>query len=192
MNCKKTREKIWLAESQELDGAASAELEAHLAACAACREDRDQIREILARVDQALPAGEPSAWVMTRIRAAAAARAGTGRWVWRGPAVRVLAAAALLVVAAGVWWMTWSGARAERIRRVGTLLVMVSTEDRTDIAGTAGAGAETELRDVARELLILEGLADENGSDPFSPAWDILSTDPLSRSSVAPDARRCV
>lgn len=96
-----------------LDGALpparAAEVERHLAGCAACRAARDRLAGAVARLAALPPPPEPSPWFLTRLEARLAdepprARgllAALAAWRWRlaVPATAVAAAAAMAVLA---------------------------------------------------------------------------------------------
>lgn len=79
--------------------AASREIEAHLASCAACRARLAELRQALARVDGELAGllqAEPSPALLPRIRAAVEADAPGWRPSWRGSPAWLAVAATLL------------------------------------------------------------------------------------------------
>jgi len=108
----------------ESDAAASARVESHLAACAACRREAALLREsgeLLARLPGATPSAtfearvvaaarnESVSTVATRDEVAASRLGKRGRLVFLRPRVAAAAAAVLVGVAAGVWWLSPRG-----------------------------------------------------------------------------------
>jgi anti-sigma factor RsiW len=78
------------------------EMEAHLAACAACRLRVSEFRAVTGLLDE-LPQIEPSAAFDARVRARVAAEPiKQGWWAWFRPSPRVVFAASLLLFAT-VW-----------------------------------------------------------------------------------------
>jgi len=104
--------------------------------------------------------------------AAAAERAAHGGLhVLRRPALRLLAYAACLAVALGIWFRVPARVPADPVQETRAILASIS-EDVYDSRTNESAEDETdELRALARELLIMEGLAaDDVGS--LDLLWD--------------------
>ena len=91
-----------------LDGKANRterrEVEAHLAACAACRTRAEEIRALWGVMDE-LPLVEPSPAFDARLRTRVAAEPRRSFWAWLAPSPR-LAFAAMLLLIASVWLST--------------------------------------------------------------------------------------
>lgn len=98
-------EKISSALIAYLDGRASAQerttVEAHLKACAACRERADEFRRLW-NVMAEVPAVEPSLGFDARLREKIAAEPQPRLWAWLSPSPR-FAAAMILLVALSIW-----------------------------------------------------------------------------------------
>ncbi|HKW89647.1 MAG TPA: zf-HC2 domain-containing protein [Candidatus Acidoferrales bacterium] len=101
MNC----EKISGALIAYLDGHASAaerrDVEAHLKACAACRERAEEFRRLWQAMDEA-PAIEPSLGFDARLRQRLAAEPQRKAWGWLLPSPRLSLAVAMLAILS-VW-----------------------------------------------------------------------------------------
>ena len=176
MNCQDTERAILLAETGELSDRKQRTLDDHLSTCPACASYRQNARRLMDSAKESLPAGEPSPVVMARIRAAAAARPAAGFSLFRQPALRALAYAAALAVLAG-GWLLWSSAPQKTEAPVasgsrGALpglrdLVALALETTPPSAAEAAekSPGEHELRALAKELLILEGLAEDEGAE---------------------------
>lgn len=159
-------DKILLAQSEELLAGEQAELEEHLAGCEDCRRFRRDLETISAQAAQALPAGEPSPFVLPAIRSEAERRlraAPTLRFVL--PALRVLACAAALLLLLAGWQTVTAGRHTQRIHDVDAILTVASLTEaaphpEADIE--AATGREEKLRVLARQLLQMEGLGNGN------------------------------
>jgi anti-sigma factor RsiW len=142
MNCEKIESK-WIAY---LDGKASAavrrEVEAHLAACAACTERAGEYRALFGVLDempQIAPSDSFDAAVRARVAAAVPAR---GAWRWIVPSPRLAFAASCLLVLS-----IWSASRPTEIEP----LTVASTAS-TPVTQTA---SEAEFR-MINDLPVLE------------------------------------
>ena len=192
MNCNDTEKQLLLAASGELAAGKQEALTRHLEDCEACRAVRDQLQALTARLETALKTGEPGAFVMTRIRAAAERRVHRPL-IFRSPSLQVLAYAAALAVVVGGWFMVSGNGRLDRIDQVNTLLVMASDEG-TEVVGAEGVGEDAELRALARQLLEMEGLAaDEYDEEAwFTPDEALPPTAFRGRSTPASPQKKCV
>jgi len=172
MACEKIQQQILLRESWELSAVDRSELDDHLARCPGCRSYEQESRELMRLADTALPRGEPNAWVMTRIRAAAEERCVAGRHLLYWPAARILAAAALLaILVGGGLWMIPGDNQKSRVMEMSALMAVVASEetlqvspldaDETKALSTGGVedGRRASLRALAQQLLIMEGMA---------------------------------
>jgi anti-sigma factor RsiW len=119
MSCPGREEKIAALVDGELDGAARAEMEAHLAGCAACSARLAELRELSKTVREGASRPEPDADQVRRL----------GRAIRRGPGGRLaraatfakyalVAAAAVLAWSAATWW-----AKPSEERRMGEEIV---------------------------------------------------------------------
>jgi anti-sigma factor RsiW len=104
MSCKRMEDRILSYVDGRVKESERREMEAHLAACAACRLRVNEFRAVTGLLDE-LPQIEPSAAFDTRVHARVAAEpVWQGWWAWFTPAPRVAFAASLLVLA-----MVWIG-----------------------------------------------------------------------------------
>lgn len=183
MNCKEAQNSILLAGSNELPANRVQELEGHLAGCAACSAFSDSVRGVLLAVHKSLPGGEPSVKAMAAIRAEAAARTPERSGLIKLPrrAVEWLAyAAGILLIVGG--WMVLKPAmmdRAGRILEVSALASLVTGE--LSAVGVHPPALETkkpddhELKILARELLLMEGLAADEVVELEGPDFEFIS-----------------
>ena len=172
MTCERWRSMALLADSGELTPRRRELLESHLQSCEACRQFRDGIAPATRRFRAALPAGEPRPATVKVIAAAAEARQqpSTVMLTFRRPAVQMLACAAALLVVAGGAWMLSHGRQAGRIDDLQTIVAMLHEEtapaEATDGAEqTDTANSDDELRQLAHELLVLQGLEPDDFGD---------------------------
>jgi len=92
------------------------EVEAHLAACAACRARVNEFRAVSGLLDE-LPQIEPSGAFDARVRARVAAEpARRNWWAWFAPSPRVVFAASMLLLAT-----IWIGSRPAVVTTPGTI-----------------------------------------------------------------------
>jgi len=120
MSCPGREEKIAALLDGELDPAARAEMEAHLAGCAACSARAQELRELSKNVREGASRPEPDADQVRRL--GRAIRRGPGGKLARAAAVAkyalVAAAAAVLAWSAATWW-----ARPAEEKRIGEEVV---------------------------------------------------------------------
>jgi anti-sigma factor RsiW len=203
MKCEEAQLKILLADSGELPPLEAAELEPHLSSCADCRQYRANAIGIISCARNNLVADGPSRAALARIRVAAGEHA-PGRIVeFRFTAMRILAYAAALAVMLGSWFMVsktespasrashsvmTANAHSEQIGHINTIVAALSKEGyHQDVEEQQGESAKKpDIRELARQLLIMEGLAAEEASDTevVTPDAELLPTDlPESNSS---------
>lgn len=116
MSCERYRDWMMDAAADELPENRAAELQAHVRECAACRQELQRVRTLLAAIDlgvTAQTAAEPSPRLMEQLRQRIRDEAFVTPWRnarW----VPVVACATVLIVAASVWTL-WprTGARHE-------------------------------------------------------------------------------
>ena len=198
MTCTEFRNDILLEHAGELPAGRKERLAEHVAGCAECRAWRDGLPGMLANASESLRRGEPDAWVMARIRAAAEERAARHPSVFRRPAGRVLAAAALLLIAVGVYVLRPRAPSHSRVDEVHAMLAVVAGNEALQVEPLAAEDAEAlsvggmeretgqaALRSLARQLLIMEGLAIEEGDILASPVEEPETTDLRWRRSPA-------
>jgi anti-sigma factor RsiW len=189
MNCEDYRNDLLLVAAGELPPDRRADLDRHVANCADCRAFGDGAA-ILQRVAvRLLPADGPSPAALRRIREAAAAEvtaAGRPRlWVFRRPVVRVLACAAGLSLLAGSWACWQNAVRSNRLAHASAALAFVTdtalASPDTDASGDSRT-REHALRELARGILRMQGLADDSAADyGFRESGEPDSTAPQSR-----------
>jgi anti-sigma factor RsiW len=106
MSCKRMESKMLGYVDGRLKARESREVEAHLAACAACRLRVNEFRAVSGLLDE-LPQIEPSGAFDARVRARVAAEpARQSWWAWFAPSPRVAFAASMLLLA-----IVWLGSR---------------------------------------------------------------------------------
>lgn len=188
--CEAVRRDMLLARSGELDANGQARLRAHLAACAACRQYGGDVERILELSAAAVPSG-PSEQVLRTLRAAARQEAAARTPIpFRKPVYRLAALAALWAIVIGSILIFFDrNAETDRIRNLSAMAGLLATEE---IAADAQPVGE-DLRALAKQLLALEGLDDE---DVFTDAEALFEAHPpttsQSHSSRASRAERCV
>jgi hypothetical protein len=98
MNCLRLDERLIPYLDGKLAGSDEREVEAHLAACTACRRRADEFRAVTGLLDE-LPVIEPSPAFDVRVRARVAAAPSRQGWLaWLTPSPRVALSATLLLM----------------------------------------------------------------------------------------------
>ncbi|MFC1452823.1 hypothetical protein ACFLSJ_05700 [Verrucomicrobiota bacterium] len=193
MKCETAERDILLAGTGELRGSGRDELESHLESCPRCRQYRQGVFHLGTAAREHLRAEGPDRSVLAAIRAAAEERH-TGRVFFPGwPVARTLAYAAALALLVGVGVSLLPEPRTDRIGAIHDIMVMVSEEE--DSGAEREAPDEPTLRALADQLLIMEGLAEDDLFEESAiPALreELPSTGLRSRSSSAPGRRRYV
>jgi anti-sigma factor RsiW len=192
-NCEACRSDLLLAADGDLPPARRAELDRHLAECAACRAFGEGAVALQNAAARALPADGPSPVVLRRIRAAAADAVGgaprSRLWVFRSPAARVLAYAAGLTLLAGSWGYWQHAVRANRLAHLSAALAFVTDTTPASLetdAAEPSRSREEILRELARGILRMQGLADDSAVDSGLTGFEAPdSTGPQSRSNPA-------
>jgi anti-sigma-K factor RskA len=165
-----------------LDAREAADVERHLAECAACREDLDDLRETLALMAEAV-GEEPPPRLRAAVLAGAsdtpqertASTAARDRRSRRGPAVTLLAlAASVAVVAAGVAGVgAVDRARQAESTEQAIAAVLAATDSRLVRAPTEDGSGEVVVAvsdESGQAVLVTEGLAPAP-SDRDWQAW---------------------
>lgn len=187
MNCEEMQRKILLEESGELSLRERIAVAGHEAACEPCRAYRATIRTVHSLMKRAGIERMPDPQDVAR-RVYAVERPGSPRLIALRPwMVKTLTCAAALLVAAGVWLALPSRGRSERITELHALLTTMAdgTGERTELHREGNA--DQELLRLARQLLLIEGLGDEE-----LIVEEPSATDPLSHSTDALPAETCV
>jgi hypothetical protein len=115
MNCERYRDWMTDAAADELPETRAAELQVHVRECAACRQELQRVRTLLAAIDLGITAQsavEPSPRLMEQVRQRIRDEAPVAPW-WNARWVPAVACAAVLIVAASVWilWPRTGGQR---------------------------------------------------------------------------------
>jgi hypothetical protein len=155
---------ILLAESGELSLVAEKKLNRHLKHCSRCSEFSGVANGIISDARRELPDGAPRPAVISRIMAAAGKGNVLSVLVFRRPAFRALAAAAVLLVMVGVWTMLLeSKVDVGRVRDMNTILDIASIGDIAIDSDYSGDDVSSEkLHLLAERLLIMEGFTSED------------------------------
>jgi anti-sigma factor RsiW len=164
MNCNRWQRQILLAQSGELADGDRQPLDAHLDACPECRAFRDASVEAISLARPALRVDVERDVNLAPIREEAARVASSGVLIRlvRPVYAQVMACAAALLLAAGVWFMMpgrVASNAADPIHNVGTLLSMVSDAHGGVVAVPTQGSEDARLRALAQELLRMEGLS---------------------------------
>lgn len=184
MNCQNAEQAILLAETGELSDRRMRELDAHLASCAACAHYRQSARRLVASARESRPAGEPSAIMMARIRAAAVQRPVPRFLLFPRPVVQVLAYAAAFAVLAGGWFAFSPGPASPKGTSMNDFSAIMHAAAETTptmmMEARDGSATEPEVRTLARELLMMEGLVEEEVVEIEAPDAEATSDEELS------------
>jgi len=101
MNCKRLETELIAYVDGRAGDAHRAEVEAHLAVCAACRTRVEEFRRLWVVLDDA-PGVEPSPAFDAILRQRVAAEPRPARWAWLVPSLRLVLSVALLLILS-VW-----------------------------------------------------------------------------------------
>jgi hypothetical protein len=137
------------------------------AACPACRAAQQSGRWILQAARDAVPAADPSPFVLARVRAAAREIEPEPRVLWfRHPVTQSLACAAAVLIVLGGWFFLSSLQQTLRTEELGTILSAMSCGMENEVVGSNGT-QEPNLRrrKLANRLMELEGVQAEHLSD---------------------------
>lgn len=151
---------IILAQSGELPPARRATLEQRLADDADLRRWRDEVAQVCADAQAALPSPEPSAAAMAAVRERAREPRRGKVLAFPAPVVRLAACAAALAVVVGSWmvWMPEQQTPSDGVAELRSLVALASSYE-VDPEVPDAAGETERIRALARELLIMQGLA---------------------------------
>jgi len=116
MSCNRIERRILPYVDGRLKVSEQREVEAHIAACAACRVRVNEFRAVAGLLDE-LPQIEPSGAFDARVRARVAAEpARRSWWAWFAPSPRVVFAASMLLLAT-----VWIGSRPTVVSTPGSV-----------------------------------------------------------------------
>lgn len=161
MNCEKMRNKILLAESGELTEREERKLESHLAVCADCQMYRENERKIVSAALNSQIVKDIPQDVLARICSAGKKRKKSEARiiVFRPIVMQVLAYAAVLALFVGGWTMLkYGNEQTSRMNEIGVILDMVSNDTMMDDEYESAINETSSLKELADQLLIIEGL----------------------------------
>ncbi len=190
MNREEIERKILLAESGELPEDEAKELEAVLEADEQARTFRADTRRMVRDTRRYLKADGPREQVMIRIRKeAATAVAPKPLLIFRHPAASALACAAALLIVVSSWLALRTPAPVlSPVDQVQTLVVMV-TEEEELVEPVETQSREGEMKELARQLLRMQGLhVEEESTDLEEAFWALPPTALQGRSTPASQA----
>lgn len=182
LTCDKIRGLMLLADAGEAAPHEMCEVEAHVAACAACRDFRADSRLILEGASAWLAHGEPGAPVLAAIREAAAQDvARRARQIeFRRVTARFLAYAAAILLMLGAWAALQVYNRSERLEQWATLIRLSVDPERVP-EGSAKADEKDRIKRLAGELMRIEGFED---APSFDALW--INQEPTPREAPLP------
>lgn len=191
MNDEDWRDRVLLDQAGDLTPLARQTLERELAADGTRRHFQEEAAQVVGVAREALSRGGPSAATRAAIRQAAALRVEGGKGFAGHPlqfpqrVLRLLAAAALLAVAFGLWvWAppqrSQAVARSERLDSVSAIVALAATDEDDSEAwlAVADGGDAGGLDRLAQQLLSLQGMEMD--------VWSVAEED----SVVSPDGER--
>ena len=189
MNCDSYHQDLLLRQSGELDADQTARLGSHLRVCAGCRDYEAGLVRITQVAELALAAGEPSEAALAEICSVARARSRRAALPLVFGLPRVVAYAAMLMALLGsgafLTGRAWKARQHEnRVAALSAVIGLVSGH--MPKADQATADRDATLRDLAGQLLQLEGLGEEEltaDNGVSSPAVEPEPTDLQSHSS---------
>jgi anti-sigma factor RsiW len=148
----------------ECDAAAAARVAAHVGSCPACAREARLLRAsgaLLARLPSLAPSAGFDARVVAAARSTATVTAPRGRLVWLRPRVAAAAAAVLVGVTAGAWWLTSSRHDSNEVltaREEAAVADDLAVISNLDALQQSEAG---ELAQLADDLDVLDALGSE-------------------------------
>jgi len=172
MKCADCRNKILLDNAGELSHRQAEALRDHLAACPDCRDYGQQLEKLTAAAVEGLPVGEPTRATLARIRAAAEASPPARVVLFPRPVLPSLAYAAALLLVLGAWFTFAPNGKTDPAVSLSSLVAMVTGEEVAQAEPEASATDDEQLRALARQILIMEGLAPEELGE-----WDSATLD---------------
>jgi hypothetical protein len=153
--CEHMQRSLLLEQSGELSAAEREHLACHLRVCPACRAYRTDLAA-MAELAAGAAAVRPAAPVMERVLQEAQTARPRGILSFDVPVYRYAAlAAALLVIVTGALLLRGT-TREDRIQTLSAMVAMIEEDTQAEL----GDGEEA-LRTLARQLLVMEGLDDD-------------------------------
>lgn len=159
---------ILLAQSGELPKHEREKLEAALKDSPEARAYREDVHRIVDLADRHLPCGQPDETTLRGILdAGRPPHQGPSAILFRPAVLQVLAYAAVLLLVLGGWFLWTPNGRAARIDEMRAIVSVVSEDGGVITSEVSRADdSEAELRALAHQLLMMEGLAqDSMGGD---------------------------
>ena len=161
MTCQELQSQLLLKMSGELPDEQVRQLDAHLASCAACRQEAALLSRMVSSTKFAVQRGQPSSAVLAQIETAGRARLETVAWQ-RQMFRRWVPAAAAALLLVGVGLQQRYSARLDAVRSGRVLAALVSDNGTGSSLEWSGAGRHAELQQLAQQLMVLQGIGEEN------------------------------
>lgn len=196
MKCKTVQHWILLAGTGELSIRRRRKLDTHVADCTTCRQWREAYAAIETRAHEAMMSGSPSESVLVNIRREARVQATQGRpaarlTLWLRPAYGVLAAVTLCLMVIAGWWLRPHAHTFGEEAQLSAILLMLSDDTNMWVQTDSALPAPPSLESLAQALLLLQGLNEDVADLELTDSGEAHpATDPLSRNSYGPQARR--
>ena len=172
MNCESAQQAILLRDTGELAAGQKLELRDHLAMCHDCRQYDMDTRRIADLSQQAFVSAGPSKKTIERILAAGKRKTSPGTVFMSFTTTQWLAAAAgLMVIFAITGLLVVAHDRRDvaahglRMTQMSTIMTMMSCEDFPLADSTTLDSAKPDVRALARQILQVEGLMEEELAD---------------------------
>lgn len=160
MSCEAWEKEILLAQSGELPLPRAARLKEHLAGCPACAAFSKDSGALLLAAREHAACREPDARLVANIVNRARQAAPPRPILFRRPVQQALAYAALLLLALGAWMLVWDTEGPQnRVEEIGSLVAAVTEHDFEVREEETPAAREAELRALARQLLLMQGMS---------------------------------
>ncbi len=161
MTCQEMQSQLLLKMSGELPAGQIRQLDAHLSSCAVCRQEADLMSRVMSSAKFSVRCGQPSPSVLAQIETAGRARLETVAWQ-RLMFRRWVPAAAAALLLVGVGLQQRYSARLDAVRNGRVLAALVSDNGSGASLEWSGAGRRAELQQLAQQLMVLQGIGEEN------------------------------
>jgi hypothetical protein len=170
MNDDELQKMILLEQSGELSETRMHDLKEALSLNPDASAYRDALVLVADKARDSLDTDGPSPEVITAIKEAGEARVAQRRTLFfPRVAIHAFAYAAVLAIMIGGWFLFANDGRSERILEIRGLMAAVNVEELSQEDPVSGQEDDRELRALARQLLIMEGLYfDDDTSAEFS------------------------